>query len=184
MRYLLQIDYDDSPENPCSWGVWKVYSFSRGHIDFKDPHTFDETFVEKLKNKTAFVLSYSEHGACQWTLANVESSNESFDFDTVKIAGIIEYIDSDNDVDLSLLENFARDFLKTYTKWCNGEVYGYTLYQLNRCDACHNDEKGDVVSSVCGFYSAEELMNDVHQYTKGVPPEELTVSGNAAFILQ
>ena len=41
-----------------------------------------------------------------------------------------------------LVEQCFEAELNTYTQWCNGEVYGFTV----------SDSKGEVVDSCCGFY--------------------------------
>jgi hypothetical protein len=37
--------------------------------------------------------------------------------------------------------------LETYTKWANGEVYGFTLY----------DDKGELEDSCYGFYDIDDI---------------------------
>jgi hypothetical protein len=41
--------------------------------------------------------------------------------------------------------------LEEYTKWINGEVYGFTLY----------NEEGEVEESVWGFYDLEAIQQNL-----------------------
>ena len=46
--------------------------------------------------------------------------------------------------------------LEEYTKWCNGEVYGYMLY----------DDKGEMVDSCWGFYDIEDIRGNLPEEWK------------------
>ena len=53
-------------------------------------------------------------------------------------------------IEASNIPSFIDGELETYTKWCNGEVYAFTLY----------DEQGNVEESCGGFYD----INDIREH--------------------
>lgn len=56
----------------------------------------------------------------------------------------------------------VEEELKTYTQWCNGEVYYFVLY----------DEDGEMVDSCGGFYNIDDIKEHLPEEWKGEDLEE------------
>lgn len=153
--YLL---HDDCPVDPCTWDHWKVYSFLQRHQHFRPPadfgidgddltlHVRDRGVRRKLSVGLAFLLSYYEHGQSEWRLCrrNPERSLAAVD-------GIILWEQKPTALGLKTYaerQEAARQFLETYTAWCNGAVYGFRVEKPDGqlCDSCF------------GFYELEYLF--------------------------
>jgi hypothetical protein len=186
----LILNHDHDLENPCDNDGWKVHSFGRRHANFRDPETLGLSYSldpstglpkvmnpglrSKLKHGLAFFLSYFEHGNCVWFLHGDEPAGVEFRWDGVKVAGLIVWEGKPGDLGPRTLEarrNDADAFLKTYTSWCNGEGYGYSV----------EDQDGQHVDSCFGFYGAdvEYMFDQLRPHLNG---EHYEVGGDAAWL--
>jgi hypothetical protein len=120
-------------ESPTSEDGYTVYSFNRRHRSFKSPDEVglgprdaegnatveDEELKAKFEAGLAYILSYEEHGLCQWSIEEGVS-----DWDSTAVAGVM-VLDPDYVEHLGVAERRARAELlaEEYTAWCNGEVY-------------------------------------------------------------
>lgn len=142
-RFKLILEHDDCVESPCEGGLWRVASFNRRHWSYADPEQYrDERghlqigIRRKLQCGTAFFLSYSEHGLCNWSLAGEQGYVDHWD--VTSIAGIIFLEDPslippglDKTKTYKAREASARKFLKIYTEWCNGNTWMFRLVNLS-----------------------------------------------------
>ena len=163
----IHLGLTDSPENPLETDCWKLYSFNRNHRSFKDPDYFfpngrpDENPVpiglrRKLAVGTAFILSYTEHGQCEW---GVEGTIGMPVFDSCSIAGLLIWEDSVKNLGPKTYADRQKDaegVCAVYSEWCNGNVYGYSV-----------EEKGEVIDSCWGFYDVGEKGKDLHLSGQG-----------------
>jgi hypothetical protein len=127
------IEPDSDTENPCDSDQFKVHSFSRRHSNFKDPNELGLGKVglrRKLEAKTAFILSYFEHGDCVWSL---EGEGPSCPWDSVRVAGLLVWEGKPNDIGKTPAqrEAAARSFIENYTDWCNGRCYHWRVETLD-----------------------------------------------------
>lgn len=151
-RLVVRIEYDDSPEDPCKWDVFRVHSFNRRHNSFTDPDDLGLRslgFRRKLECHTAFMLDYFEHGDGQWSL---HGEGMQCQWDTARFAGVL-VIENPKDISPDRRVEAARGFLETYTNWCNGHVFGYSI----------ETEDGDDVDSCWGFYSQEDVVDAINE---------------------
>jgi hypothetical protein len=137
---------DESPDNPCDWdGMGKIHSFSRKHSsylrEFDFPASKEECEVQLRKRfgKDIVILGYFEHGACDWHISGHMPAGTECDYrwDGVSFAGvwvpskdIVRHANGKHmkgDGRQTYMIEQAAHCCKTYTMWCNGEVYGYTL---------------------------------------------------------
>lgn len=160
MPKIITLYHDEFAESPAEFGdgCWKLYSFSHKHRSFEHPDKFfpDGKPTLALRNKLrvglAFVLDYYEHGQCCWSLA---SNGPSCRWDTARNAGLLVWEHSPSVMGAKTREDRAKDaegFLETYTAWCNGEVYGYSIEEVVTLP-CGHIEMRDVTDGSCfGFY--------------------------------
>ena len=198
--FVVEIDYDQDPECPTDWdGSWTLISFNTRHKSYRNPLDFlsseinnetgvpdilDEEMKEKYEKGLLFFLSYFEHGQCVWSLKNELPVGCNCCFDSVRVAGIVVWENDEEELGPKTIEERkedARNFLKIYTQWCNGEIYGYRAYLKSFCDHCDNEiqEERD---SCWGFYSKEDMIDnlDLSDLPKDI---EIEVVGKASFFL-
>lgn len=154
---ILTLHNDDSPENPCDFdSQWKLYSFNRKHRSYKSPDAFFPDgkpsigLRRKLATGTAFILDYYEHGLCKWSLGG---EGPSCRWDTSEGAGILVWEHPVKDMGAKTREARAKDaasFLETYTCWCNGDVYGYSVENVKTLECGHTEN--ELIDSCFGFY--------------------------------
>jgi len=170
----LKLFYSDVDDNPSEYDSWKLYSFSRKHVNYRHLDNFLPPGLglrRKLEVGTAFLLSYYEHGQCVWSL---QDEGPQCRWDTVNCAGILLWEQSPKNLGAKTLEarrEDARQFLKTYTAWCNGECFGYILYEGNTED--------EEVDSCSGFYDPEEMAESVRLAAEGRRVEIVPTNGGS-----
>lgn len=151
---IATVTYDEYPDCPTEWTDVRIVSFNRRHTAFAHPEEVGIAGVNeygepkvmciglrtKLKFGTAFVLSYYEHGACEWSLY---PGGVRCRWDSAPVAGIL-YLDDTHGMRYDKRKAYAEAWLKEYTQWCNGEVYTV------ECD-------GEVCA---GVYDVEAFVRD------------------------
>jgi hypothetical protein len=173
----LELSYDPDPQDPLEFGYWKHISFSTRHNNYEDPYKHLREDVpeakeiglrRKLDVGTAFLLSYYEHGLCKWSL---KGEGPQCRFDTAQTAGLLMYLGNPKDMPKTYeaRAKIARIVLEAYTNWCNGQVYGFTLYDgEEEIDSCY------------GYYDTAEIMDAVMPHTKD---KEVEITGEASCII-
>lgn len=173
---LVELLQDDSPENPLESVDCRLISFSARHSNFEHPDNYfdvgapNEDTKQQLDAQEAFVLRYYEHGQCEWALAGEGSPGSDCRFDGVRVAGIL-FIGTDTPPEHR--ERFARELVKQYTAWCNGEVYGYVA----------KDNRGNEIDSCWGYYAAPDLKETV-LWQLGMEEADVTFVGDLAWIVE
>lgn len=164
-RLTLNVWHDIDAEDPASeedgYG-FRVCSFSDRHRAFTHPDDVPD-------GGHRWVLSYAEHGRCQWSL---RGEGYQCPFDSVDVAGVLVWMGEASD--LPDPDKSARAFLEEYTAWCNGDCYGFTL----------TDEDGDTVECVGGFVGSDWAREGIREYA-GVSDEEwdaIEVTGEASYL--
>lgn len=157
---IVKIFHDEDAESPMEFdGSWTLYSFNRRHVNYKNPAAFfgdfgepNDELKEKLNVGLAFILSYYEHGSCIWSR---QGMGQQCQWDTVGVAGVLVWEHKPDDL-AKTIEERAKDadiFLATYTAWCNGEVYGYSVEEEVKKPCGHMEiEHGD---SCYGFFGPD-----------------------------
>ena len=178
---FIKLDSDDCPESPTEWdGFGKFYSLSTRHYNYNpDCPTLLELEPDSVP------LSYFEHGQCKWGVMGSMGSMPDFRWDGVEFAGVWQpdqYIKQEADSRelkrntserMEYMKEQAASACKTYTQWCNGDVYGYSIdiYKLRHHESGEvMDEEDDyrfddaVVEDACwgffGYDEAERALND------------------------
>ena len=185
---IVELMFDHDMENPSEFdGAWKIYSFSRRHNSYADPETFfhrvDGEIVpnrvglrRKLATGTAFVLSYYEHGNCEWSLAN---EGPQCRWDSTPFAGLLVWERSPKDMGAKTYADRAKDarmFLESYTAYCNGDGYGYSVTEELGLECGHKERK--IVDSCFGFYG-NDLTYMASEIRAAIAGDEFRVEGEA-----
>ena len=187
-KLTVRIEYDSDLENPCQEDGWKVYSFSTRHASFKHPEKLGFKdgrpglgLRRKLETGTAFILSYFEHGSCAWGLKrNTDASGYpwSCPWDSVRVAGLLVWEGKLKDLGAKTLEARTKDaacFVESYTSWCNGEGYYFSI----------EDEDGEHIDSCGGFLgsaSVEYMVKD--HILPAIKGREYVVTGDAGGVFE
>lgn len=164
----LEIRNEDCPESPRAWSnLGKFITSTRG---YKSPDKdFElETILEDSKE-----LSFSnadEHARylqgrvkkagkkIRWfcMVSKYDHSGVTYSIGAksgwdVGVAGfyLVEVNDETKTYTDERIAGLVAGELETYTKYCNGDVYGFVLY----------DEAGEVVDSCGGFYDIEDIKD-------------------------
>lgn len=155
---ILTLYANDDAEDPHDFcGSWTLHAFSRRHHHESDPSKFFDDrgrpligIRRKLEVGTAFIVSYYEHGSCVWS---VEGTGPQCQWDNVRKAGILVWEHPVADMGAKTYEARQKDaasFLETYTCWCNGEVYGYSVDEVVTLPCGHTEIKH--IDSCGGFF--------------------------------
>lgn len=188
-KYRITIDHSIGAENPNDegWG-WKLWSFSPRLASYKHPDELDaasEDFKQQLAEGRAFLCSYYEHGPREWSL---RGEGTLCDFDSVDVAGALVWVGATEDLPKAesktgtfvAREDSARSFLEIYTKFCNGEVYDFSLDRLVPCESCGHEEEENV-DSCGGFYDEKDVIEQVRFFLK--PGDTVILAGGAAYMV-
>jgi hypothetical protein len=185
---VITVDtYSMHGESPNEWGGWKVQSFNRRHSDSVDPENIglalelgedgfpiieDADLKAKFEKGLAFFLTYFEHGNCDWKLNR--TGKLPFDFDRTSIAGIVTWESDESDIGATDIEGRAKDaegFLETYTMWCNGETYEYTIEGFKKCSECGHDKDGEDLESSCALIGSDHVADALNDAVAGLDDE-------------
>lgn len=182
-KVIVRIEHDEDCESPLECDDcegWMFCSFSRRHRSFVDPSSLDMGsigFRRKLACGTAFLCSYYEHGQCQWSL---RGCGVSCPWDSVDVAGVLVWQGKPKDLrdNAALRRESAAAFLESYTDWCNGACYWFSVVEV--------DDDGDeirVLDSCGGFIGEEWVLETIRESLADVGEDvEVEVTGNCAWI--
>lgn len=136
------------------------------YFEEDDLHEFVNERRDAIANKRAFLFEKYEHGLVNYALRG-ESSQVDRQWDVSPVAGFM-WADDDWGADVDM-EDAARNFLSTYTAWCNGDVYGVVhAFYVKRHGEWLLDE-GDT-DSCWGFigsdYAEAEMKAGHNHYLK------------------
>lgn len=171
----VTINHDQDVECPTEYDGWKLYSFCTKHNNYKNPNIILSANIglkRKLTVGTAFVLSYYEHSGSIWSL---KGEGPQCQFDTVPLAGILIWEETPKNLGAKTYierQNDARNFLKVYNAWMNGECYGYLI-----------EREGEVIDSCGGFIGVEHIKEALKNEHPEIFVDEAEITGDASYIL-
>ncbi len=191
-KYRVNLLNDSDAENPADTDEgFRIVSFNRRHSNFQHPEEFglkvnehgdcnftNSEYADLAKDGHLFVLGYYEHGQCSWFLKGEGGPGTSCPWDGVSVAGllILDRKSFEGTTDDQRAEA-ARSFLKIYTNWCNGAVYGYSIDKLN-----DDEEVEEHVDSCFGFYSSEDLFEAINENFTPEKDDEVEFAGEASWL--
>ena len=162
--FRIRIYPDGDTPNPLDdWSeMGTILSLNRRHANF-DPAGVEDA-VEH--NPDAVPLSYFEHGLCLWSVAGELPAAARCPWDSVAFAGVwlpdADTLDSARHYGGRTRRHFmrkrARQACEAYTRWCNGDTYGYEIERLTGCTACGH-ELSESVESCWGFFGLDECLS-------------------------
>ncbi len=169
-KVVVTIGHDDSPECPSDWDGWKLYSANPNHNGYRDPQEFADDhgnltigIRRKLQVGTAFVLGFFAHGpGCQvWHIDSERPFGTEGDYrwDGTSGAGILIWEAKASDLGPANYPDraqSARTFLDTYTAWCQGQVYWFSVDRVENCGDCGKENEEELLDS-CGGYFGNDL---------------------------
>lgn len=169
--YVIDVDvqHDEGVPNPCEEfdGFGMIRSLSGKHVNSIDP----EEARDLLEDDPDVVpLSYFEHGLSLWGVQGTLGGTPDFQWDGVSFAGIWipddtlrEAADEVGDLPGSpeRKERMRRDAAsacKTYTEWCNGSIYYYSVTARK----AGKDVDTDSLGGLYGYeYAQQEVLGSV-----------------------
>ena len=186
----LQIDNDPDTSSPDDGG-WKMVSFYDKHINSEDREDyFGVKLVEdrvqycvpniglrrKLQVGTAFTLDYFEHGECSWRIGSDDYPQ-----------GLLLWLHPPSHMGARDLEGRTADataFLESYTDWCNGRCFWYSLTRIMSCPTCNNIDDGldEDIDSCGGYIGSDHMLDEIKGLLDEFPDESVTVTGEASWI--
>lgn len=196
---FYRVSYDESPPNPCedTDGMGIMYSFSRKHgnylkMDYPTSRDECEKILRRDFGKYIQILGYFEHGQCDWHLSGCRPAGTECDYrwDGCSFAGmwvpdevILAELKKIRGVEakMAYAVGCAEACCKTYTQWCNGEVYAYSvdIYDVKKTD---DDAVYDMESdyrhtealasdSCCEYYGYDDVIEALQCSFSGMVSE-------------
>ena len=161
--YRIAIYPDENAPNPlddwCEMGT--ILSLNRRHHNF-DPGGI-KTAIEG--NGDAVPLAYYEHGLCRWSVAGELPAECRCPFDSVPFAGV--WVPDTATLASAaryggrtrhhFMRKRARQACDTYTRWYNGEIYGYRVERIDVCPASGGTSPEDL-DSCWGFFDLGDCL--------------------------
>jgi hypothetical protein len=184
MAVQVHLAFDCDGENPSEWDGWRLSSFGRRHRNFRDPKSLGLSLEldgngwpkvkipglrAKLRAGLAFFVSYYQHSQCVWFLPG---EGPDCPWDSVRCAGLLVWeqpVENLGPKTYADRQQDARNFLKTYTAWCNDEVFYFRI----------EDEDGNALDSCGGWYEPEEMFKAIAETVQG---QEVVFKGEAAWL--
>jgi len=155
--YRLKVWQDEIVESPEEWEEnTTIVSF---HRNYGDDHGYSSTeeAVESAKSKK--LNSYIQHGYDHSGLT-LSLSGDTYPFNDRWDSGTYGVLITDKN------KEEAVEFIDTYNKYINGEIYGCNVEKIKKCDSCGSDISEDM-GSCGGFYD----INSIVEYVEGLTNE-------------
>ena len=161
LDYRLIVEYDESCESPREWCpagnfiTWDNRYNSPDDNPFSYPQEFEEWWEDSGKGGVCLPVYKYEHGgvafstgpfSCQWDSGQVGYIYVTADEIAHEWGGVQDL--------LGLAEECLTAEVETYSKWANGECYGFVLQKSSTCD--HGETHWDTVESVWGMIGYDE----------------------------
>ena len=166
-KYELKIEQDTDPLNPrTDWdNLGTMVCFHKRYElgDKTDYRTEDYDSWEELKE--GIIKNEGEVVILPLYLydhSGITISTSSFDcrWDSGQVGFIFvsKYKIKKEGIDETKVEEYLKGEVKTYDKYLTGEVYGFTLYEIETCDKGH--EHKTFVEGYGGFFDEDDCRSE------------------------
>jgi hypothetical protein len=179
---LLVIEHDEDSTSPREWSNLGYFITVDSRYDSPDKSVVLENIVkstgmgatsqadhiamiiEEIENTTEenvlaiYPIVKYEHGGVVYRLG----SASGFDYSNNGFYIITDKTQKEVGVKKKDFEKVIKEELEVFNKWCNGDIYRFTLYKDN----------GELEDSCSGFYSVEEIRDSLPKEWK---KEDLSV---------
>ena len=156
-------------DGPDTWGNYTVTNFGRDYDGNINDYLTESGKVlpsvqAKLKAGKMFWLDRYEHSGISYSLSG--TGTMANDWDNSRNAGILEFSnDYIKNTSYEDRERYAREDIKQYSDWANGEVYNVTIttdtgLDINQC------------SGFIGYENAKSYITEV------IGDAEYEIAGN------
>ena len=162
-KYVLEIHNDDCCESPRDWVDSKTLICWHSRYRIGDSHKYSdfESFTEDVREEDNLILPVYmlDHSgislsttkfSCPWDSGQVGYIYMSHD-------EIVENFGKLDDESISKATLTLKSEVDIYSKYLNGDVYMYTLYE--KCPTCNS--KSQVIDSCGGFYGYDIRENGI-----------------------
>jgi len=138
--FRVDLYHDPDAPNPLEDGdeMGMILSLNRRHRCF-DPAGIEDAIES---NPDVVPLSYFEHGLCRWSVADEGPARRLWD--SVGFAGL--WLPDDATLASArpyggrtrrlFLRIRARQACDAFTRWCNGDIYGFEVLRVWACPEC------------------------------------------------
>ena len=171
-KYELKVERDEDPMNPrTDWdNITTMICFHRNYNlgDKTDYKSSDFDSWEDLKNqidRDYKVLSYKPLYLYDHSGITISTSPFNCNWDSGQIGWV--FIDekqwklmmgNDTDINEERLSEIIDSDVKTYDQYITGEVYRYTIYEIETCSLGH--EHKNYVEGCGGYFGEEECESE------------------------
>lgn len=165
-NYKVRTFYDESPESPRFWeNLGTMICFHRNYnlgdkhsYDSQDYGSWDEMKKDIIDNEnvhTILPLYLFDHSGisistspfgCQW-----DSGQVGFIF-------VSKHRIKQEGIEDKIVQECLVNEVKTYDQYLQGNVYGFEVVKVTKCDLGHEHE--EVVESCYGYYDEDECMTE------------------------
>ena len=172
--YELKIEQDNDPINPrTDWdNLGTMVCFHKRYelgdkTDYRseDYDSWDELKEGIIKNEGEVVILplylYDHSGI------TISTSSFSCRWDSGQVGFIFvsKYKIKKEGIDESKVEEYLKGEVETYDKYLTGEVYQYTIYEIETCSLGHTHK--NVVESCGSYFGEEECENEGKSVLRG-----------------
>lgn len=158
---VLKIYQDEYAESPrTAWdNLGKMICFHSGYnlgdkhnVSIHDFYSFDDMIKNYLEDGEFLPLYLYDHGgiimstspfSCRW-----DSGQVGFIYVTKQ--DIVKEYGDDSEETRKRVLSYLESEVKTYDQYLTGQVYGYELVEIEKCNLGHMHE--EVIDSCYGFY--------------------------------
>jgi len=190
-NYLIEVIQDESPESPREWDNLGTMICFHGRYNLGDKHDYrsgdysgwDEQRkdIEKKENVCVILPLYLyDHSGI-----TISTSSFSCNWDSGQIGWIVvskEQVRKEFGVKritkeiIEKVTNILEGEVKTYDQYLTGDVYGYRISKVTKCEFGH--EHKEEVDSCWGYYGEEGCMTEAegivdYYLTKVLVQEEM-----------
>jgi len=168
VKYRISVYHDQDAGDPTREfdGVGEIYSFCSRHRSYDA-----DARAREANNRDAVPLGYFEHGQCVWFVFGAAPPGADCPWDGVPFAGLWVPDKTILDEASSLTGKDRRDLMwkraaqacVTYTQWCNGDIYGYTVERLESCDKCRA-VTAETLDGCWGIYGSDEAIREAEAF--------------------